>query len=549
MSVEACTIVPLGACPGSPMQLQPDGKVCIVGRSAGANIRLDHQLISRQHASFCFQHGRWTLTDLGSRHGTKLNGVALEPRQPMPLRSGDRIGLMQWSLRFEVGGGREGETIVQTADIHAGGTVVFMAPPKEKSKAQVQLDLLINSSVSIYAAATEAQMAIEVSKACVGGTKCERALVVRFSAGEGRLEVIGAWPSDSASVRPISRTLLRGAAQGKPVRLGDSESHAAAKSIIGSGVSGALCIPIMIDSAVEAFLYLDQFEGQVDFDATLIFSEALGRWCGLAITKLQRMELESRQRDLLEELAGARRVQERMMGAVAGSEGGVVWAMCSIPGEVVAGDIFGVHLVEAKPGASIFLGDVSGKGLGPGLLMAAITAHLEAQLSLGVDTERAICDLSNFVTARASVGQFATIAMVAVDPVQRMFSLCDAGHGYYIVVDRVGNRKFITVEGGIPIGVVEGVIYETTKIPISTGDRIILYSDGLAEQRNDEGEMLGADRAATALQGSGSCAEDVSRLTALLKDFAKHLKYADDVTIASVMLESDTDAGESHSAS
>lgn len=520
------------------MQLQADGKACIVGRSAGASIRLDHPSISRQHASFHFQHGRWTITDLGSRHGTQLNGVALEPRQPMPLRGGDRIGLQPWILRFDLGTS-SAATVVQASDAALGGTVLVMAPPAQESAAQRQLDLLIKSSVSIYAASTEIELATTVARACVEGSGCERALVVRFLSGDGRLEVIGAFPAGSEGKRPISRTLIRAAMQGKAVRLSEDESFGAAQSIVGTGVNGALCIPIMIDSHVESFLYLDQFEEKTNYDDVSSFIQALGRWTGLALMRLQRVELESRQRELLEELAIARQVQERMMGASTGAQGEVVWSMCSIPGQVVAGDIFGVHQSKTRLGVTVFLGDVSGKGLGPGLLMAAITAHLEAQLSAGVRAEKALYDLSNFVVARATSGQFATFVMIEVDPTERKVNLFDAGHGYYLVVDSNGLRKPIEVDGGVPIGVVEDFLYETTTISLAVGDRVLLFSDGLAEQRDEDGVMLGAQRVADALAGSRTCAEDVVRLSELLKGFAKSLKYADDVTIASVMLAAD----------
>ncbi len=129
--------------------------------------------------------------------------------------------------------------------------------------------------------------------------------------------------------------------------------------------------------------------------------------------------------------------------------------------------------------------------------------------------------------------------MAEVDAVAREINFFDAGHGYYCVVDRMGHTKPIAVESGIPIGVIEDFLYATTTIPLAQGDRLVLFSDGLAEQRNDEGEMLGSQRVAAALIGSRSCEEDVARLWELLKEFAKNLKYADDVTIASLMLAAD----------
>lgn len=536
---ENCRLVPMGECPMKPFEVHSAGKGCIIGRSVGASVHLEHPSISRQHAAVQFQNGRWTVTDLGSRHGTLLNGVALTARHPMPLRTGDRISLSPWTIRFEIGSA-VAETVMGSADEAGFNSVQIVPESRVKNEAQRQLDLLINASVAICSAPTEPELALVLTRACVEGTRCERALLVRFSAGDGRVEVVGCWPANAMKSRPVSRTLVRAAAQGKPVRLTEDSSFLSAQSIVGTGVNGALCIPIMIDEQVTSFLYIDQLDLKKEFEEISAFSQALGRLAGFALMKMQRADLESRQRDLLEELASARRVQEKMMGSSDGAVHGVHWRMVSIPGQVVAGDIFGIHTSKtSSERVAVFLGDVSGKGLGPGLLMAAITAHLEAQLSGGVDARKAIFDLSNFVNARAAAGQFATFALAEFYPKSRRVDLFDAGHGYFMVLQSNGKAKPIEIDGGVPIGVVEDFEYVRNAITLEAGDRLIIFSDGVAEQHNREGVMLGSERVAAALIGSRSCAEDVSRLEGMLKKFADGLAYTDDVTIASVMIASD----------
>ena len=536
--ISGCTLVPLGNCPIQPTTVAADGKGVIVGRSPGATLRLDHPSISRQHASITLQNDKWTITDLGSRHGTMLNGVALIARQPTPLRHADRITFRPWTIRFEQGAARGGsETIVQASDAGMGMNTVQVVPAaKVKTDAERQLDGLINALLAIQGASTEAALGLELTKACVEGTRAERALLVRFMSGEGRLEVLGSWPQGAETKRPVSRTLLRAATEGKTVRLSEDASFGNAQSIVGTGINGALCVPVMIDTTPDAFLYLDQFKSLDAFDQIASFSQALARLSAFALAQLQRHELELRQRALLDELDSARRVQERMMGSDSGDNGVIAWKMVSIPGAVVAGDIFGVKSFKTGPTSAVFLGDVSGKGLGPGLLMAAITAYLEASLSGGTFLDRALVDLSNFVASRAVSGQFATFALAEFDRDSRTLSMFDAGHGYFFILGADGSVKDATVVGGVPIGVVEDFEYERNRISLAEGDRLLLFSDGVAEQTNEAGEMLGKDRTGAALAGSTSCQEDVERVAKLLKDFAQGTKYIDDVTIASITL-------------
>ncbi len=78
---------------GTCFSLQPD-KITL-GRSSASfspDIAFASRLVSRRHCSFELLDGRWTIRDLGSRHGTTLNGRPL-PHAPSALASGDKIGL------------------------------------------------------------------------------------------------------------------------------------------------------------------------------------------------------------------------------------------------------------------------------------------------------------------------------------------------------------------------------------------------------------------------------------------------------------------------
>jgi len=175
--------------------------------------------------------------------------------------------------------------------------------------------------------------------------------------------------------------------------------------------------------------------------------------------------------------------------------------------------------------------------------MAAMTAHLDASLSAGVAPVKAVRDLSDFVCARAVSGQFATLVMANMDAALRRARIVDAGHSYLRVVDQSGAIRSLGLSGGVPVGVVEGFDYELNDIPLTQGDRLVIFSDGVEEQRNAEGEMLGSARVTAALAGSRSCGEDVERLMNCLQQHANGIKYADDVTIASAALEVDYPQG------
>ncbi|MEK9500807.1 FHA domain-containing protein [Gaopeijia maritima] len=75
-----------------------DGERSVLGADGSADVRIDDPHISEQHASLRFHDGRFTLTDLDSTNGTRLNG---EEVQKSELSDGDRIGLGGTSWVFK----------------------------------------------------------------------------------------------------------------------------------------------------------------------------------------------------------------------------------------------------------------------------------------------------------------------------------------------------------------------------------------------------------------------------------------------------------------
>ena len=75
----------------------------VVGRSAGADVRLPHPAVSSSHASIRSEGTQWLLVDEGSTNGTKVNGKKIVARRPKALRSGDRIEIGGFALEVELG--------------------------------------------------------------------------------------------------------------------------------------------------------------------------------------------------------------------------------------------------------------------------------------------------------------------------------------------------------------------------------------------------------------------------------------------------------------
>lgn len=546
-----------------PVVIQP-GRPVTLGRSAEADIVLadDTHTLSRKHAELARRGERWVVNDLSSRHGTFLNGVRLQPGDHQELRTGDSLRFGPWSFiaRTHADGpeGTHATSIVTSMD-SAADVRVEQIPERELAlRAQAKLDLLLENAAAIASAASERLMAETVLSVLVRGTGFPRAAFVKPS-GNDQVELVATLGGEAGSLGfSLSRSLLRAAAEGRVVRLDASATTTPdyGQSIMSLGIHSALCAPVMIGGALTALIYLDARgrERDVQPDAAA-FCSAVSRLAGLSLSNLKRVELEQRQKVVSMELHAAREAQKLIMPPLTRefevTPGRCVrYAMHSRPGRLVSGDLFDVlALPSGKIG--IFLGDVAGKGAGAAVLMAAAQSHLHALLKQFDEPSVVVQHLNDYLSDRVSSGSFVTLFAAIIDPPRDggrgLLRYTDAGHGYWLVRDGNNPARKPEVSGGPPVGVVGGFPYQTESVDLVPGSRLIVYSDGVHEQRTTDGEEFGMSRTLTALANSPDARTDVERLLSALTVAAgpQHampntvgdVAFADDVTIASIEID------------
>ncbi len=538
----AITLLPLDGQALPPLRLQPGGE-SVIGRAVECEHRLDVASVSRRHARLAIAGGGWTVEDLGSRHGTFVDGTRLEPGTLTPIGDGSIVSI--GPCRFRVAAlGESGQTLVSIADESTprkSSTVRRVLEEEIGVLAKRRLDALVEVSAVMQSAAAEGEVAKAALDAAVRGTGFVWATWVRpITPGDtSLLDALGvaAAPGHETDRRlPVSRTLLTAAKDGAIVRLEDEPSILEAVSVVEGGITSALCVPVHVGREIDSFLYLATGEGGMrpPPDAAA-YCAALARFCGLAVANLRRRRLEEQQKQLTRELEQARDVQRRFTPPEKGSQGELRFAVHAKPGRFVAGDICGLRSTD-DGGALAYLGDVTGKGVGPGLLMASLQSFLDAvvsELALGALAAKASSHFSKYATD----DRFASMWLVRSRPGSRSLEVVDAGHGMAVCVRGGIVEPIAEAAGGPPLGVVPDYPYDSSKVELAVGDRFVLVTDGVVEQRNPQGEQFGMERLAEALTGSVSPEEDVTRVLAAVTAFAQTTSFADDVTIMSMAIE------------
>lgn len=513
----------------TPLVVDPTAGA-VLGRGGDCTLVIDHPAVSRRHARVEAVAGTWTIRDLGSRHGTKVDGAVLVAQSPVQLRAGSRIDLGPVSLRVERRGG-VGEGTVSSTVIDGGGSAKARVVAGGGAMAARRLDSLLTIVGLVQQAATEGAVIESALPELVKATGFRRCVHVEGIDASGAAKVAAAYPAGDAGL-PLSRTLLGAAAGGQTVELAQQPDLAGAASLILAEVVGAVCAPVAIDGVVESFLYLDAAGDHPAATDAGPFCRAIAEIVAMCISNLRREAAEAERRALVEDLAAARAAQERLMPALEGELGPFRYKLASVPGRFVAGDIVGMH--DTGAGLTLYLGDVSGKGAGAAMLMSAIQAHASAQFECGRALVDAVNGLGSFVCAHAGAGRFATMFFVGYDAASGSAQAVDAGHGYAVMVDPVSGPVALACDGGPPIGAVEGWSYDHSAMPWPVGGRLVVFSDGVAEQLDADGHQLGMNKVVEVLSRSSSVDADVTGILATLEAHAGAAQYADDVTVLSI---------------
>jgi serine phosphatase RsbU (regulator of sigma subunit) len=473
------------------------------------------------------------LTDMGGANGTWLNDVRLDADVPAQLAEGDRIRVGPWILTV----GAWATTTMAMAtdnDDQASVRVQTIEPGGGERMAMHRLRLLVDCAGRINRATDDADLASALVEAAVKGTGYSRAAMLRPGADSVDVEVLG-WhaPESSADGIQFSRSLVRAAAEGHMVSMSGDATPDYGQSIADLAIHSALCCPIEVDEAVAACLYLDArgSEESVAADATE-FCEALARVAGLALANLRRREMQKRQDRMSEELSAAREAQQYMIPEGVRRTGHLEHAVVFEPGRSASGDLFDVMSMDDGR-VALFLGDVSGKGVGAAILMAAAQAYLRGAILRHDTLQAAVEDLNRYVVDRTPAHRFLTL-WVGIFHADGTVDYVDAGHGYWAHI--TPDDAVVDEEAECPpVGFDPEIEYPSVQLVLNPGERIVLMTDGVPEQPDIAGNQYGTARIADTLRGCKNVEEDVNQLLKSVRDHAGGQSPADDTTIASLM--------------
>ncbi len=233
-----------------------------------------------------------------------------------------------------------------------------------------------------------------------------------------------------------------------------------------------------------------------------------------------------------QELQLARRIQSSFLPSEFPARARIQLHATNLPSREVSGDFYDV--VDAGPGALLVaVADVSGKGVPAALLSSMLQAALRTQAGRVPSVAAMMTTINALVCQRPATGQFATFFLARVDEEALTITFTNAGHNFPIVFRADGSRLLLE-DGGLVVGMMEGLPYAERTLALRSGDRVLMYTDGVTEAMNAAGEMFGEERLMALVESlprEQSAEALVRDVLAGVRRFLGELEAGDDVTV------------------
>lgn len=199
------------------------------------------------------------------------------------------------------------------------------------------------------------------------------------------------------------------------------------------------------------------------------------------------------------ELETARQIQTSLLPKIALRTDGMEAAGIFLPAGAVGGDYFDYFMTA--DGVSATIADVSGHNVGAALVMTETRSALRAK-SMAARREgrrlgpsEMLTDLNELLFEDLNGAElFITMLFLEFDCVTRRLAYANAGHNPGLLVRTASDHCTVIDAEGLVLGVKREVTFEEKSLLLKTGDVILLYTDGVTEARDEQGEFFGIER-------------------------------------------------------
>ena len=512
-----------------------------VGRKVDKDLVIADPRVSRDHAQIMQQGQDFFIEDLGSKHGTFVNGERIQRQK---LERGDRL---------EFGARDSAYVLFNPAHATSNTAREFLSQIsgiqiKQEATDLEKLRLFLEAARKLNTAGVLEEILITMLDVTLDLTHAERAYVF-LKDDDGNLSLKAGRSSKKEPLlddKTISRSILEESMRSNSEFVLTDTSElldlSGRQSIVAYDLRTVVCIPlrkVQLQTAREAqgaapgqaaeamgVLYVDSRFASRDHDIKKGISNeilhAIATEAASLIENARLVQAEEEARRYQQELSIAASIQQRLMQVKIPEVPFAKIRPRNLQCKEIGGDFY--DAVNTKDGLAVVLADVSGKGVSAALLASSLQAMIYSHLIAGLSLTEVVTAVNRFFAEKMAGEKYATLLLARL---QRDGELeyVNCGHVPPVLVS--SGEVIRPSHGNVPVGMLADASFESAACQMKPGDRFILVTDGVTEAENTMGEFFEDWR----LEAAAAKSPTLEGIFSAVTEFCAGNPLSDDCTV------------------
>jgi phosphoserine phosphatase RsbU/P len=510
-----------------------------VGRKVDKDLVIADPRVSRDHAQIMQEGHDFFVVDLGSKHGTYVNGERIQRQK---LERGDRL---EFGARDSV------YLLFNPAHATSNTAREFLSQIsvigiKPEATELEKLTLFLEAARKLNTAGVLDEILITMLDVTLQLTRAERGYVF-LKDEEGKLRLAAGRNSKKEPLlddKTISHSILEESIRSNSEFLltdtSQSAELAGRQSIVAYDLRTVVCIPLRkmqvqatrdaqstapATSSAEAMgvLYVDSRFASRDISQVdqkilhVVATEAAS-----LIENARLVQAEEEARRYQQELSIAASIQQRLMQVKIPEVPFARVRGRNLSCKEIGGDFF--DAVNTKDGLAVVLADVSGKGVSAALLANTMQGMIYSHLIAGMPLLDVVSAVNRFFTEKLVGEKYATVLLVRLRRDGEL-EYVNCGHVPPLLV--CCGEVLRPPHGNVPVGLLPDATFQSSTCHMKSGDRFILVTDGVTEAENAMGEFFDDSR----LEKAAAKSPTLEGIFSAVSEFCAGNPLSDDCTV------------------
>jgi phosphoserine phosphatase RsbU/P len=509
-----------------------------VGRKVDKDLVIADPRVSRDHAQITQEGAEFYLVDLGSKHGTFVNGERIQRQK---LERGDRL---------EFGARDSAYILFHPSNPGSNTAREFLSQISGVIKPEATeletLRLFLEAARKLNTVGVLDEILISMLDITLQLIKAERAYVF-LKDDEGNLRLVAGRNVKKEPLlddKTISRSILEESIRSNSKFLMTDTSKsldlAGRQSIVAYDLRTVVCIPLrklQVQSTrdvqtpvpnVQAqqamgVLYVDsRFASHGISEVSQDILDTIASEAASLIENARLVQAEEEARRYQQELSIAASIQQRLMQVKIPEVPFARLRGRNLSCKEIGGDFY--DAVNTKEGLAVVLADVSGKGVSAALLASTLQGMIYSHLLAGMPLLDVVAAVNSFFTAKLVGEKYATVLLARLRRDGEL-EYVNCGHVPPLLV--CNGEVIRPPHGNVPVGLLADATFESATCQMRSGDRFILVTDGVTEAENPKGDFFEDFR----LEAAAAKSPTLEGIFSAVTEFCEGNPLNDDCTV------------------